>query len=73
MEATTHHDPASLHPVIDPPISRPCSDASSTQAVPGAVVRYTTEMLGTEVMAAYPWSHEHGWSASKLTGSCRLT
>jgi hypothetical protein len=31
---------------------------------PGAVVRFTAEMLGTEFMAAYPWSHKHGWAAT---------
>jgi hypothetical protein len=30
---------------------------------PGAVVRFSAEMLGTSVMQAYPWSREHGWSA----------
>ena len=30
---------------------------------PGAVMRVTAEMLGTEFMAAYPWSHKHGWAA----------
>jgi hypothetical protein len=30
----------------------------------GAVVRLTAEMLGTDLMAAYPWSPEHGWTAS---------
>jgi hypothetical protein len=28
-----------------------------------AVVRFTAEMLGTEFMAAYPWSAQHGWTA----------
>jgi hypothetical protein len=31
---------------------------------PGTVVRFTAEMLGTEFMAAYPWSREHGWVAT---------
>jgi hypothetical protein len=31
---------------------------------PGAVVRFTAEMLGTDFMAAYPWSREHGWAAT---------
>jgi hypothetical protein len=31
---------------------------------PGAVVRFTAEMLGTGLMADYPWSREHGWTAS---------
>ena len=30
---------------------------------PGAVVRFTADMLGTEFMAAYPWSRAHGWVA----------
>ena len=30
----------------------------------GAVVRFTAEMLGTEFMAAYPWTREHGWAAT---------
>jgi hypothetical protein len=30
---------------------------------PGAVVRYTAEILGTEFMAAYPWCRRHGWTA----------
>jgi hypothetical protein len=30
----------------------------------GAVVRLTVDMLGTEFMAAYPWSREHGWAAT---------
>jgi hypothetical protein len=29
-----------------------------------AVVPFSVEMLGTELMAAYPWSREHGWSAN---------
>jgi hypothetical protein len=31
---------------------------------PGAVVRLSAEMLGTDFMAAYPWCVEHGWSAA---------
>jgi hypothetical protein len=31
---------------------------------PGTVVRFTAEMLGTELMAAYPRSREHGWTAT---------
>ena len=31
---------------------------------PSAVVRFTAEMLGTDFMAAYPWSREHGWAAT---------
>jgi GAF domain-containing protein len=30
---------------------------------PGAVVRLTAPMVGTDLMAAYPWTREHGWSA----------
>jgi hypothetical protein len=30
----------------------------------GTVVRFTAEMLGTEFMAACPWSSEHGWAAA---------
>lgn len=30
----------------------------------GAVIPFSVEMLGTELMAAYPWSREHGWSAN---------
>lgn len=32
--------------------------------LPGAVVRLSAEILGTSLMLAYPWSPEHGWSAS---------
>src|SRR5215208_5876972 len=45
-------------------ISRPRSDVSATRARPRAVVRFTAEMLGTDFMAAYPWSREHGWAAT---------
>ncbi len=30
---------------------------------PGAVVRLTAPMLGSDLMAAYPWTRERGWSA----------
>jgi hypothetical protein len=30
---------------------------------PGAIVRFEAQMLGTGLMAAYPWSREHGWAA----------
>jgi hypothetical protein len=30
----------------------------------GSVFPYTDEMLATELMSAYPWDREHGWSAS---------
>ena len=60
-----HPDPAP--PVIDraahsPPDTGPIGRSSSSR--PGAVVRFTAEMLGTEFMAAYPWSHKHGWAAT---------
>jgi hypothetical protein len=29
----------------------------------GAVVRLSAAMTGTDLMANYPWSHEHGWVA----------
>jgi len=29
---------------------------------PGAIVRFEAQMLGTGLMAAYPWSAEHGWT-----------
>jgi hypothetical protein len=29
----------------------------------GAIVRFEAQMLGTGLMAAYPWSREHGWTA----------
>jgi hypothetical protein len=29
----------------------------------GAIVRFNAAMHGTDFMAAYPWSPEHGWSA----------
>jgi hypothetical protein len=31
---------------------------------PGAVVRFSVAMAGTNLMANYPWSREHGWVAS---------
>ena len=50
-------------PFIDPP---DVAAAIGRLIHPGrsrAVVRFTAEMLGTEFMAAYPWSDQHGWTA----------
>lgn len=50
-------------PVIQPPDLPAVIGRLVHPGRPGAVVRFTAEMLGTEFMAAYPWSREHGWSA----------
>ena len=54
------HVPTSL---IDPPDVAGALGRLTHPGHPRAVVRFTAEMLGTEFMAAYPWSAEHGWSA----------
>jgi AcrR family transcriptional regulator len=46
--------PGAERRLVSPPLPRP----------PGSVVRFTAEMLGTDLMADYPWSREHGWTAS---------
>lgn len=57
-----------LQPVPQAPLSPPDLPAAVARLTypgrVGAVVRMTAEMLGTDFMAAYPWSPEHGWSAS---------
>jgi hypothetical protein len=51
-------------PVIEPPDLPAAVGRLVYPHRHGAVVRFTAEMLGTEVMTAYPWSREHGWTAS---------
>ena len=48
-------EPADLHAVIG---------ELAYPGRPGAVVRFTEAMVGTDVMANYPWSRGHGWAAS---------
>jgi hypothetical protein len=56
--------PKPTRPVIDPPDVPAAIGRLVHRGRPGAVVRFTAEMLGTHLMAAYPWSREHGWTAS---------
>jgi hypothetical protein len=51
-------------PAIDPPDIAAAVGRLVYPYRRGAVVRYTAEMLGAEVMTAYPWSRHHGWTAS---------
>jgi hypothetical protein len=51
-------------PVVEPPDVPAAIGRLVYPGRPGAVVRLAAGMLGTEFMAAYPWSREHGWSAS---------
>jgi hypothetical protein len=50
--------------VIEPPDLTGAIGRRVHPGRPGAVVRFSAEMLGTSLMAAYPWSREHGWSAA---------
>lgn len=50
-------------PFIDPPDVAAAVGCLIHPGRPRAVVRFTAEMLGTEFMAAYPWSDRHGWTA----------
>ena len=55
--------PAPLSPRIAPPDPHRAVGLLVYPDRDGAVVRFSAEMLGTHVMAAYPWSPEHGWTA----------
>jgi hypothetical protein len=48
---------------IDPPDVAGAIARRVHPSRPRAIVRYTAEMLGTDFMAAYPWSARHGWNA----------
>jgi hypothetical protein len=50
--------------VIEPPDLAGAIGRRVHPGRPGAIVRYSAELLGAGLMAAYPWSREHGWSAS---------
>jgi hypothetical protein len=50
-------------PFIDPPDVTGAIGCLIHPGRPRAIVRFTAEMLGTEFMAAYPWSDQHGWAA----------
>lgn len=50
-------------PLIDPPDVAGAISRRIHPGCPRAVVRFTAEMLGTQFMAAYPWSDRHGWTA----------
>jgi hypothetical protein len=50
-------------PVLEPPDLNSLIGELLYPGCSGAVVRLAAEMLGTELMAAYPWSREHGWTA----------
>jgi hypothetical protein len=54
------HAPA---PIIDPPDVGGAIAGLIYPGRPRAVVRFSAEMLGTALMAAYPWSDQHGWTA----------
>ncbi len=59
--AFTH---TALTPVIEPPDMPAAIGRLVYRGRSGAVVPFTAEMLGTGLMAAYPWSREHGWTAT---------
>jgi hypothetical protein len=50
-------------PFIDPPDVAGAVGRRFHPGPPGVVVRLTADMLGTQFMAAYPWSEQHGWTA----------
>lgn len=56
--------PAPLARVIEPPDLHAVIGELLYPGHPGAVVRFTEAMVGTDVMANYPWSRNHGWAAS---------
>ncbi len=56
--------PTALTPVIEPPDLPAAIGRLVYRGRPGAVVPFTAEMLGTGLMAAYPWSRQHGWTAT---------
>jgi hypothetical protein len=49
-------------PVIEPPDLAAVIGRLVYPGRPGAIVRFEAQMLGTGLMAAYPWSVEHGWT-----------
>jgi hypothetical protein len=51
-------------PVIEPPDLPAAIGRLVYPCRPGAVVPFTADLLGTGLMAAYPWSREHGWTAA---------
>jgi len=54
-----------MHPiVIEPPDLAGAIGRRVHPGRPGAIVRFSAELLGASLMAAYPWSREHGWSAA---------
>jgi len=56
--------PKSPSSIVDPPDLPAAIGRLVYPERRGAVVRFTAEMLGTNLMAHYPWSREHGWTAS---------
>lgn len=60
---TSPDDSAPAVPVIEPPDLHAAIGRLVYPRRSGAVVRLMPEMLGTDLMAAYPWSPEHGWTA----------
>jgi hypothetical protein len=55
--------PAPLARIIQPPDLHAVIGEVLYPGRPGAVVRFTEAMVGTDLMVNYPWSREHGWAA----------
>ncbi len=55
--------PALLARVVEPPDLHAAIGGLLYPGYPGAIVRFTDAMVGTELMTNYPWSREHGWAA----------
>jgi hypothetical protein len=49
-------------PFVEPPDLAAAIGRLVYPGRPGAIVRFEAQMLGTGLMAAYPWSAEHGWT-----------
>jgi hypothetical protein len=56
-------DPPVLLGVVTPPDLSGAVGRCLYPGAPGTVIRYSAAMLGSDMMTAYPWSPERGWSA----------
>jgi hypothetical protein len=63
VERLRQRAPAPLARAIEPPDLNAIIGELLYPGYPGAVVRFTEAMAGTNLMANYPWSHARGWVA----------
>jgi hypothetical protein len=62
-ERLRQRGPAPLARAIEPPDLNAIIGELLYPGYPGAVVRFTEAMAGTNLMANYPWSYARGWVA----------